>query len=233
MVRSGVANALGWDGSVYDENAILFAQTFYKQLAAGRSVSYAAAQAQGALLRAHLKDPKRGRHWHLARVYLGPQGGGALCASTKPKRTFRRDPGYKEFLDPKGLRVPVATAAEFVGRRRQAQRVLRAFRDQEGAGVLIQGMGSQGKSSLAARIANRMPRHETVVIFGRYDTLAVFDALKEALPPKLRADFDTDLAGQRLERRERAASRAPGRAGGRIPHARSGDRRKADPSHHR
>ena len=44
-------------------------------------------------------------------------------------------------------------AREFVGRRRQAQDVLRAFRGDERAGVLIFGMGSLGKSSLAARVA--------------------------------------------------------------------------------
>jgi len=121
---------------------------------------------------------------------LGPAGGGALRASGKPSRPFRKEAGYKEFLDTKQGRVPVARAAEFVGRRRQSQRILRAFRDREGAGVLIHGIGSQGKSSLAARIANRMPRHETVVIFGRYDALGVFEALRSALPPRLQSDFD-------------------------------------------
>jgi AAA ATPase domain len=86
--------------------------------------------------------------------------------------------------------VPVASAAEFVGRRRQAQRILRAFREARGAGVLIHGIGSQGKSSLAARIANRMPGHDTVVIFERYDALAVFEALKNTLPPRLQGEFD-------------------------------------------
>ncbi len=148
LVRSGVSNAIGWDGSVNDADAIGFAETFYEELARGNSVGYAAARARGALLRAHFADPNQGRHWHLARAYAGPQGGGALCASAKPRRTFRRDGGYKEFLDSKQSRVLVATAAEFVGRRRQAQRILRAFRDREGAGVLIHGIARQGKSSL-------------------------------------------------------------------------------------
>src|SRR5208282_3372743 len=86
--------------------------------------------------------------------------------------------------------VPVTSAAEFVGRRRQAQRILRAFREGQRAGILIHGIGSQGKSSLAARIANRMPSYETVVIFGRYDALAVFEALRNALPPRRQSEFD-------------------------------------------
>jgi hypothetical protein len=190
LVRSGVANAIGWDGSVNDADAIGFAARFYEELARGNSVAYAAARARGALLRTHLADPNRGGHWHLARAYAGPLGGGALCASARPRRVFRRDAGYKEFLDLRQKRVPVASAAEFVGRRREAQRILRAFRDRERAGVLIHGLGRQGKSSLAARIANRMPGHDTVVIFERYDALAVFEALRNALPARLQHDFD-------------------------------------------
>jgi hypothetical protein len=190
LVRSGVSNAIGWDGSVNDADAIGFAETFYEELARGNSVAYAAARARGALLRSHLADPNHGRHWHLARAYVGPRGGGALCAPARPPRAFRRDAGFKEFLDIKQKRVPVASAAEFVGRRRQAQRILRAFRDRTGAGVLIHGIGRQGKSSLAARVANRMSGHETVVIFQHYDALAVFEALRNALPPRLQGEFD-------------------------------------------
>ena len=190
LVRSGVRNAIGWDGSVNDSDAIGFAETFYEELARGSSVVYAAARARGELLRVHLAEPSRGRHWHLARVYVGPRGGGAICDAHKPRRVFRKEAGYGEFLDIRQSRVPVATAAEFVGRRRQAQRVLRAFRDREGAGVLIHGMGRQGKSSLAARIANRVPSRDTVVIFGQYHALAVFEALRGALPPRLQGDFD-------------------------------------------
>jgi hypothetical protein len=132
LVRSGIHNAIGWDGSVYDSDAIGFAEIFYEELAKGSSVAYAAARARGSLLRAHFAEPRQGRHWHLARVYLGSRGGGALRASGKPSRPFRKEAGYKEFLDTKQGRVPVATAAEFVGRRSQAQRILRAFRDREG-----------------------------------------------------------------------------------------------------
>lgn len=190
LIRAGVANALGWDGSVYDADAIGFAAVFYEHLAKGRSVAHAAAQARRALLQKHLADKRQGQHWHLARVYLGPAGGGPLCAPGKPKRAFRKDLGYREFLDKKNKRVPVASAAEFVGRRRQAQRILRAFRDREAAGVLVHGMGNLGKSSLAARIASRMPHHETVVLFERYDALAVFEAVLKALPPRLVANVE-------------------------------------------
>jgi len=185
LIRAGVANALGWDGSVYDADAIAFAETFYAHLARACSVAHAAAQARRALLQKHLANRHQGLHWHLARVYLGPAGGGPLSAPGKPKRPLRKGAGHREFLDKANSRVPVASAAEFVGRRRQAQRILRAFHDREAAGVLVHGMGNLGKSSLAARVASRMPHHEAVVLFERYDALAVFDALLRALPPRL------------------------------------------------
>jgi hypothetical protein len=185
-----VANVLGWDGSVYDRDATEFAAALYGELGRGSPVPRAAAVGRRALLRLPADNPPRGRHWHLARVYLGPRGGDALTASSKPSRPFHRERGYREFLDIRRGRVPVATAAEFVGRRRQAQRIFGAFREREGAGALIHGIGSLGKSSLAARIANRMPGHDTIVIFERYDALSVFDALKNALPERLQSEFD-------------------------------------------
>jgi hypothetical protein len=73
---------------------------------------------------------------------------------------FRRDAGYKEFLDIKQRRVPVASAAEFVGRRRQAQQILRAFRDKKGAGVLHRRSDAQesrsGKSFSPLPMSMRM-----------------------------------------------------------------------------
>ena len=54
-----------------------------------------------------------------------------------------------------------------MGRRRQIQDILKEFRDNNYAGVLIHGIGNQGKSSLAARVANRSHALETVLIYGK------------------------------------------------------------------
>ena len=155
QLATQVANVVGWDGSVYDRDATDFAQAFYGELGRGSPVPRAAAVARRTLLQQHSQDRQRGRHWHLARVYLGPLGGGALCAAGKPKRKDAGQLLERAFLDKARQRVPVATRAEFVGRRRAIQSVLRAFRD--GAGVLVHGMGALGKSSLAARVLSRMP----------------------------------------------------------------------------
>lgn len=185
LVRGGIANVMGWDGSVMDSDASAFAQIFYRELASRENIPRAAAIARKELRLSNQDDPKTGRHWHLARLYIGPKGGGALSGQGQPKRRPAGAAYQDQFLDKDRGEVPVAGPLEFVGRRRQAQDVLKAFRDRN-SGVLIHGMGNLGKSSLAARIAARMTGHKTVVIFGAYDGLSVFDRLIHALPPKER-----------------------------------------------
>ena len=196
MIRTGIPNVLGWDGSVNDADAILFAKKFYGELAKRRTIPYAAATARREILRVNINDPQMGRHWHLARVYAGPEGAGPCCDSKGKKRHFRQGAGYAEFIDKANKRVRVASAREFVGRRRQAQSILRAFRDNSHSGVLIFGMGDSGKSSLAARIANRMPKHQTVLVFERYDALAIFEQLTSALPPGEREQYKKNWVNQ-------------------------------------
>ena len=188
LTRAGVANVLGWDGSVYDADAAAFARTFYRELAGRERIPRAAAVARLELRRVQIEDPQRGRHWHLARLYLGPKGGGALAARGLPKRRPAGAAHEDQFLDKVRGEVPVARREEFVGRRREAQAVLRAFRD-GAAGVLIHGMGNLGKSSLAARLASRMTGHTTVVVFRTYDAPAIFDRLVDAVPAHERADI--------------------------------------------
>jgi hypothetical protein len=187
LIRSGVANVIGWDGSVFDCDASDFAHAFYRELT-NATAPYAAAIARGELLRALENDPdhRRGRHWHLARIYLGSAGGGAICDPAKPKRP-RAKTGDTEFLDKERAQVPVASAETFVGRRRDAQTILREFASGKHAGVLIHGMGRLGKSSLAARIANRMSAHRTVVIFGDYRAEDIWSRVMTAMPPQAQA----------------------------------------------
>jgi tetratricopeptide (TPR) repeat protein len=189
LISAGVANVLGWDGSVYDADAMNFAKVFYQELAHQATVPQAAMKARHALRRANQADPKAGRHWHLARLYLGPQGGGALTDSAQEQHDLANLGHEDQFLDEGHHEVPVASRAAFVGRRRQIQAVLKAFRRPHGAGVLVHGMGNLGKSSLAARIANRLTDHQTVVVFARYDALSVFDRILEAVPLEKRHDL--------------------------------------------
>ncbi|MBF0293945.1 MAG: CHAT domain-containing protein, partial [Magnetococcales bacterium] len=188
MTRAGCPNVLGWDGSVYDQDAIAFARHFYRELAGHGSVEHAAAQARRTLLAQWRQDPRQSRHWHLARVTFGPTGGGQLSASSGSARSLPRDPGGKEFLDKGRTSVPVAPRELFVGRRRVIQTIIAGFRNGK-PGVVIHGMGNVGKSSLAARLANRLGHLQSVVIFKDYDALAIFDAILATIPPQKRSEL--------------------------------------------
>ncbi|MCG8549114.1 MAG: CHAT domain-containing protein, partial [Desulfobacterales bacterium] len=191
LVSAGVANVVGWDGSVYDLDATSFASFFYDELARYSTIPYAVAKARRQSLLAHLNNPQKGRHWHLARLYTGNHGGGQLCQRGKDKRQLTVAT-RKEFLDRAEKRVPVATALEFVGRRRQAQKIMRLFREDTHAGVFVHGMGNIGKSSLAARLAGRMPRLKPVVIYKDYDAQSIFERLVQAVPAAERRSVRQD-----------------------------------------
>ncbi|MEO1471655.1 MAG: ATP-binding protein, partial [Pseudomonadota bacterium] len=217
------ANVIGWDGSVYDTDATRFAETLYDELARGATVPRATARARRALFRLRDEDPRLGRHWHLARVYLGPGGGGALCdpddaeAETRPAKP----PAEDAFLDPQTRRVPVAPRAAFVGRRRQIQRALRVLartKPAEPRGVLVHGMGNLGKSSLAARIAARMPRHRTAVVYGRMTPDAVLAALAGAAE-EIAAGMEDFGEGQKLRGNLAAMQKAVADDAGALRHA--------------
>lgn len=176
-----VPNVVGWGGSVFDGDAILFAARFYAELGRRSPVARAAAFGRRDLLRRRGLDLTAGRHWHLPRVYIGPGGGGSLCAGDMPARLVAVDGGPRAFLDKERQRIPVASQDAFVGRRRALQAILRALRTHQ-PGILIHGMGAIGKSSIAARVASRLPL-KPCIVFEHYDASAVCDALIDALPP--------------------------------------------------
>lgn len=177
LVRRGPRGVLGWSGSVLDHEATRFAEGLYEGLARGESLIDAVADA-----RAHLFEPTDGdpssRDWHLARLYLNPLGGGPIAkrgvpAPLKPSIT-------KEFLDP-DKEVEVASLDRFVGRRRQIQKLLEILESQKHSGALIHAVGRQGKSSLAARIADRLKSsHQLVVLFKRYTADFVVSRIRDA-----------------------------------------------------
>jgi tetratricopeptide (TPR) repeat protein len=96
------------------------------------------------------------------------------------RRMMPSTQGEKEFLDRKSL-VKVASHEMFVGRRRELQTALRVLREGQQAGVLLHGMGRLGKSSLAARIANRRGDLRVAAVFEHYGARDVLSALSEPL----------------------------------------------------
>lgn len=179
LTRAGVPSVLGWDGSVYDHEATAFARELYRNLGLRQPVEQAVATARRALL----QTPQPSRDWHLARLWLGPTGGGVLVGGKRRRRVLAADHGHKVFLDKRRGRSPVASREAFVGRRRELQTGLRVLREGEHAGLLIHGMGRLGKSSLAARIAHRRPDLEPVVIYETYDAPSLALAIRASCPP--------------------------------------------------
>ena len=180
LAQAGVPAVLGWDGSVYDREAIAFAQDLYKSLVRRLPLEEAVAEARLALLSAG--GPKPSRDWHLARLWLGARGGGPLVGGARRRQMLSAEHGHKEFLDKRKQKLPVASRDAFVGRRRELQTALAVLREGKHAGLLIHGMGRLGKSSLAARIAHRRPDLTPVVVFERYDALTIADDLALAVP---------------------------------------------------
>ncbi len=183
LVQRGFPAVLGWSGSVYDREATLYAAALYRLLAEGADLTHAVAAARIELTSSDNLPLTGSRDWHLARLYLAPRGGGVLAAADGPRRYVPYGRAVKTFLDAKsGCQVSVAGEFEFVGRRRQIQQILREIRQSPPphAGVLVHGLGRQGKSSLAARVARRLQHtHELVVVYNRYDGAYLLEAFRE------------------------------------------------------
>lgn len=183
LLYAGAPAALGWAAPVLDNEATQLAAELYRRLAAGEALPTALAGARFALLTseesaARTGIPDRSKDWHLARLYLGPAGGGPLATPNGSIRHANRGSAVRQFLDERG-EVAIASQQEFVGRRRAIQDILREFRAErpDHAGVLIRGFGGQGKSSLAGRIAHRLEEsHRPIVVYGGKERLERYGA---------------------------------------------------------
>jgi tetratricopeptide (TPR) repeat protein len=179
LVTAGLPAVIGWDGSVGDRAATLFAEHLYPALAGRADLAVAVGDARRVLL--HSEDQHIQEDWHLARLWLGPAGGGPLVAGKVKRSLISAAHGTKTFLAGKP-KVPVAASEMFVGRRKELQRALRALRSDDWSGVLLRGQGRLGKSSLAARIADRCGQDYAIaVVFGDYSALGILDAVAAAV----------------------------------------------------
>jgi len=204
LVAAGFPAVLAWDGPAHHAGPTLAAGHAYAGLAAGESLPLA-------LVRAHVRVREAGaRDWHRLRLFCAGSPPGALV--TPPMTPGRLRPGARpaesEFLDPRERTVKVATRAAFVGRRRLLEQCVRVLRrpDPFRVGVLLHGQGGRGKSSVAARLCDRLRRElRRVVVIGRLDEpslvgawtpeLADHDARRALLDPAepLRYRIETQL----------------------------------------
>ncbi|MEH2097548.1 CHAT domain-containing protein [Nostoc sp.] len=177
LLKSGAKAVLGWGQKVLDPDATAAAAALYEELSAGKQIIEAVACTYQTLIK------NKARDWHLLRLYAA---GNLPSSLVTPLRTRGRKPAPQlsvstQFLDPAG-KVKVPTRESFVGRRRQLQNCLRVLsQSTHEVGVLIHGMGGLGKSSLAARLCDRLPSFERVVWVGRIDEANLVNRLVEKL----------------------------------------------------
>ncbi|MBD1834212.1 tetratricopeptide repeat protein [Cyanobacteria bacterium FACHB-472] len=179
LLKSGAKAVLGWGQKVLDTESTAAAAALYQQLSAGKQLTEAVACTYQALIRNQARD------WHLLRLYAaGTLPGELVTPLMTPGRKLAPLPTVTtQFLDPAG-KVKVATRESFVGRR-QLQNCLRALtQSPEELGVLIHGMGGLGKSTLAARLCDRLPNFARVVWVGRIDEPGLVSRLAEKLDDK-------------------------------------------------
>lgn len=164
LIKAGAPAALAWSSKVLDPDATAFAAWLYHLLAHGERLDQAVAEARRELLHAGKKG------WHLARLFLGRSRGGPVARLAGRLRPVNatRDPYILANLS--GRPRPVCHEAAFVGRRGPLKDALRALRAGVYRGIVLTGIGQQGKSSLAVRLGDRLrDQLDSVMIWGKLD----------------------------------------------------------------
>ncbi|ARV58625.1 hypothetical protein BZZ01_08235 [Nostocales cyanobacterium HT-58-2] len=212
LLKSGVEAVLGWGYTVSDEGATKAVQALYEALLKGKEVTHALALTYLALIEEENKKNKenKARAWHLLRLYTAHSLPGNLVTLSN-RRPARPPSVATEFLDLDTKQIKIATRESFVGRRRQLQKCLCSLlggNEVEGnkVAILIHGMGGLGKSSLAARLCDRLANFERVVWQGRVDEPKLVKKLSEIKVVRNNQKLLTELTEDNKELRYRLES---------------------------
>ncbi|MHC5765311.1 MAG: tetratricopeptide repeat protein [Nostoc sp.] len=171
LITQGARAVLSWGRTVEDRTATAAAAHLYGKLAAGYQLAEALASTYQQLFKQKVGD------WHLLRLYVQGECPGALVDVLGDFLPSVPEPAYELFLDPDTRLVRVAKPSEFVGRRRTLQRCLKAIRTS--LGVLIHGLGGVGKSTVTARLLERMVGYHRLVNFRQLDEDKLLKTLAE------------------------------------------------------
>ncbi|MHC5735912.1 tetratricopeptide repeat protein [Nostoc sp.] len=171
LIAQGARAVLSWGRPVEDRTATAAAAHLYGKLAAGYQLAEALASTYQQLFKQNVRD------WHLLRLYVQGECPGALVDVLGDFLPSVPEPAYELFLDPDTRLVRVAKPSEFVGRRRTLQRCLKAIRTS--LGVLIHGLGGVGKSTVTARLLERMVGYHRLVNFRQLDEDKLLKTLAE------------------------------------------------------
>lgn len=189
LVKAGAPTVLGWSLPVGDLAASTLEARLYEELGNGVGILEAVTAARRAL-----QADKNG-FWQLLQLYAdrSPLGPMVTRVGTRGRERLRDRAAHTLFLDSDG-KIAVADRKSFVGRRRDMQTLLRELRPgdpTEGPQLaLIHGMGGLGKSSLTARLLDRMRLSHThrAVWVGQVDD----DSIKTLTSQLTHTDTDTE-----------------------------------------
>lgn len=149
MLDAGIPAIVAMQFSILDSSGIQLARAFYTALAQGDSLA-AAMQATRLALWQFEDGP--GYDWGIPALYLRAQEMVLVDATQNPKGLA--DPlglSSSTVINVGGLPLP----RHFVGRKRELRQLRRALRDNQTKSAFIRGIGGMGKSSLAAKLAQR------------------------------------------------------------------------------
>ncbi len=170
LVSKGAPCVVGWALPVGDLSASMAAAMLYVELEKGESIASAVAWTRNELRERGVRD------WHLLRIFsdASPLDEVVTPRETKDRIFFRYKQAAEEFLDPGTRETKICSREEYVGRRRMLQRCLRALTVPPGVeghavAVCLHGLGGNGKSTLAARLCERLQAYHRVVCTGRID----------------------------------------------------------------
>jgi len=173
LLAHGARCILGWGRSVTDSAATLAAANLYKGLASGWTLPHALSVTYSQLFDEKVED------WHLLRLYVQGDCPAAFVEAANQEEAPQPEAVYAEFLDKRTNTIRVATPNEFVGRRQILQTLLRALHENDTDGVLLHGAGGVGKSTLAARLLDRLWENTAIVIRGQLDKNVLLSRLSE------------------------------------------------------
>ncbi len=170
LIKKGANAVLAWGGRVNDVDATAFAAWFYHGISRGYEVSYAVSSARRQLLNSGY------RHWHLARLFVGRKVPKKLTLPTCRARPIISLRNMFASEPESNLSSNVRKAENFVGRRRIIKKALKELDSRRG--IVLTGVGQQGKSLLAYLLSDRLhDRLTPIVAQDSLDALTLYQRL--------------------------------------------------------
>lgn len=168
MLNAGIPAVVAMQFSILDSSGIHLARAFYTALARGDSLA-AAMQATRVALWQFDEGP--GYDWGIPALYLRAQE--MVLVDQTSVGAFRETPlpTSSTLINIGGLPLP----RHFVGRKTELRQLRRALRDNQTKSVFIRGIGGMGKSSLAAKLAQRPGTELDGVLVIRCNEVDVLD----------------------------------------------------------